>query len=160
MHDVERLRSIANYQFGENAGDALFSGEVSVIRSKSTGKIKQVFVDDQLVATLRPRDGFLSLSLEGARRLLRAGKGFLVVVSDEAAPFVSAGRSVFAKHVISADPEIRPGDEVLVVDEKRNLLAVGKALLNGEEMVMFKRGVAVKVRRGVGKDEKAKPERG
>jgi archaeosine-15-forming tRNA-guanine transglycosylase len=35
-----------------------------------------------------------------------------------------------------------------VVDERGGVLAVGRALLSGEEMKAFKRGVAVKVRRG------------
>ena len=62
----------------------------------------------------------------------------------------TAGINVFAKHVKDADPEIRPGSEVIIVDEEDNLLAVGKAILNGKEMIAFKSGIAVKVRRGVG----------
>ena len=149
MKDLEKLRSIASYQFGENVGEILFPEGVTIVRSKSTGKIKHVYLNGELIATLRPRDGLLSLTIEGARRLLQAKKGFLVVVKSEAAEAISKGRSVFAKHVIQADEEIRPGDEVLVIDERNNLLAVGRALLFGEEMTKFKRGVAVRVRRGV-----------
>ncbi|MEM3703718.1 MAG: PUA domain-containing protein [Candidatus Bathyarchaeia archaeon] len=47
-----------------------------------------------------------------------------------------------------ANSEIRPKDEVIVVNEKGDFLAVGKAVLSGEEMTAFKSGVAVKVRRG------------
>ena len=64
--------------------------------------------------------------------------------------YIRKGRNVFAKHVKDADPEIRPGSEVIIVDEEDNLLAVGKAILNGKEMIAFKSGIAVKVRRGVG----------
>jgi predicted RNA-binding protein len=35
-----------------------------------------------------------------------------------------------------------------VLDEGSKVLAVGRAVLSGEEMKAFKRGVAVKVRRG------------
>ncbi|RLI35427.1 pseudouridine synthase, partial [Candidatus Bathyarchaeota archaeon] len=45
-------------------------------------------------------------------------------------------------------PEIRPGDEVAVVNGEDRLLAVGKAVLSGVEMASFKSGAAVKVRRG------------
>jgi len=61
---------------------------------------------------------------------------------------VAEGRNVFAKHVVEADPEIRSGDEVIVVDERDILVAVGKAVLSGEEMVAFSRGIAVKTRIG------------
>jgi uncharacterized protein with predicted RNA binding PUA domain len=37
---------------------------------------------------------------------------------------------------------------VVVTNEDDDLLAVGKALLSGMEMLAFKRGIAVKVRRG------------
>lgn len=73
-----------------------------------------------------------------------------VTVSEEVAPLVATGRTVFAKHVVVADPEIRPAEEILVVDPHDKLLASGKALLNGREMVAFKTGVAVVVRRGFG----------
>ena len=54
-----------------------------------------------------------------------------------------------AKHIMKADLAIRPQNEVIIVDQKGNLVAVGKAVLSGYEMLSFKLGVAVKVRRGV-----------
>jgi uncharacterized protein with predicted RNA binding PUA domain len=77
----------------------------------------------------------------------------VVVVRDDVAEFIRAGRNVFAKHVVSADSSIRPQDEVIVIREKRQLLAVGRAVLAGWEMTQFKRGIAVKTRRGVETDE-------
>ncbi len=58
------------------------------------------------------------------------------------------GRNVFAKFVVDADPNIRPYDEVLVVNGNDELLATGQTLLNGEELKIFQQGLAVKVRRG------------
>jgi len=76
-----------------------------------------------------------------------------VKVSKDAAPFIVEGRSVFAKHIIAADPQIRPQEEIMVTDEDGKLLAVGKAVLTGREMTAFKRGVAVKVRRGIAEEK-------
>ncbi|MEM3606959.1 MAG: PUA domain-containing protein, partial [Candidatus Bathyarchaeia archaeon] len=67
---------------------------------------------------------------------------------NEAAKHVAEGKNVFAKHIIEVDDALRPQDEVIVVDENDNLVAVGKAVLSGEEMKSFKHGVAIKVRRG------------
>ncbi|OYT31543.1 MAG: pseudouridine synthase, partial [Thermofilum sp. ex4484_79] len=55
--------------------------------------------------------------------------------------------------VVNVDPEIRAGEEVLVVDEEDRLLAIGRAVLAAQEMLSFKRGIAVKVRRGVKKQK-------
>jgi predicted RNA-binding protein (TIGR00451 family) len=72
-----------------------------------------------------------------------------VKIQDYAEPFVAKGRSAFAKHVTEADDEIRPNEEVIVVSQKNEVLAVGRALLSGTEMKAFSRGMAVRVRRGV-----------
>ena len=75
-----------------------------------------------------------------------------VKVQKEATPFIIKGRSVFARHVMDADEEIRPQEEVIVINEESEVLAVGRAILTGREMKAFKRGVAVKVRRGVAEE--------
>lgn len=75
-----------------------------------------------------------------------------VKIQEEALSFVAGGRSVFAKHVIDADEEIRPQEEVIAVNEKDEVLAVGRATLSGKEMKKFRRGVAVRVRRGVAEE--------
>lgn len=72
-----------------------------------------------------------------------------MVVQSDVAEFIRQGRNVFAKHVVVADPEIRPEAEVLVVNERDALLGVGKAVLTGREMTAFKTGAAVKTRHGV-----------
>ena len=56
---------------------------------------------------------------------------------------------MFAKFVNDCDSELRPLDECLVVDEKDQLLAVGRTLLNRIEMLAFNRGVAVKTKEHV-----------
>jgi predicted RNA-binding protein (TIGR00451 family) len=153
--DLRKLRGIANYQFGSHLGNVFFRGEVEITRSGKTDKIRLIFRDGKLISTLRARDGFLALTPEGAKIILASMKKppHLVLVRGDVAEFIKAGRNVFAKHVVSADSSIRPQDEVIVLDVKRELLAVGRAHLAGYEMTQFKRGIAVKTRRGVGTDE-------
>lgn len=45
---------------------------------------------------------------------------------------------------------------MIVVDDEGGVLAVGRAVLTGKEMRAFKRGVAVRVRRGLDEERKAK----
>ena len=92
-----------------------------------------------------------SLTVEGARRLASKAslKRLWIKVSDDAAPFVSKGKSVFAKHVIDADEGVRPQEEAIVLSKAGKVLAVGKAVLTGREMKIFRRGLAVRVRRGI-----------
>ena len=150
MEVLQRLRSIANYQFGRGVGRVLFPENVEVRFSGRTGRVREVYFGGRLIATLKPT-GNLSLTVEGFRRIVEVFKPprFRVVVGGEAVRFVREGRNVFAKHVRDADLEIKPNDEVVVVDEDDRVLAVGKAVLTGREMLVFRRGVAVKVRHGV-----------
>jgi uncharacterized protein with predicted RNA binding PUA domain len=71
-----------------------------------------------------------------------------VTVKKEFEEFIAQGKNLFAKHVSSADAEIRPGQEVIVVNEEKEVLGVGRAVLTMDEMLAFQIGVAVKVRRG------------
>jgi uncharacterized protein with predicted RNA binding PUA domain len=95
-------------------------------------------------------DGRFTLGVEGGRRLLAAldPPAYRVVVGEESEPFVRDGKNAFAKFVRDADPQIRPGDEVAVVDESDALLAVGRAELSADAMADFETGMAVKVRSG------------
>jgi len=149
---LARIRAIADYQLGRGAGEALFPNRVRVVFSRRTGRIRHIYLGGRLLATLRPKDGMFSLTLAGAKRLLSGvdPPRLWVRVSNDVASFVADGKSVFAKHVVAADSEIRPEEEVMVLDEDGRLLAVGRAVLTGREMLAFKRGVAVKVRRGIG----------
>lgn len=157
--EIMKLRAVADYLFDKGVGGALFPDGIRVV--KSTGRIRQVWLDDRPLCAIRASDGFIVLNRKGAE-LVHATLNpprLRVTVSDDAAPFVTKGRTVFAKHVLAADPEIRPAEEVLVVDRRDRLLASGKALLSGEEMLTFKVGKAVQVRRGFGGETKRRKSR-
>lgn len=153
---LQKIRSIADYQLGKGAGKALFPENVHVSFSRRTGRIRHIYLNQELLATLRPTDGMFSLTITGAKRLLREAESrrLWVKVQKDAEPFVARGKSVFAKHVMDADNEIRPQEEVIVIGENGEILAVGKAVLTGKEMKAFKHGVAVKIRRGVSEEVK------
>lgn len=147
---LRRVRSVADYQFGNGVGAELFPENVQIICSKITGRIRYVSINGERLATLRPTDGMLSISLAAAERLATNDRNAccFVTVTEEAAKHVSAGSDVFAAHVLEADEEVRARDEVIVIDEEKRVLAVGRALLASSEMCAFKIGVAVKVRHG------------
>jgi len=151
---LQKIRSIADYQFGVEVGRKLFPSEVRIVYSKRTGRIRHIYLGEKMLATLRPTDGFFSLTITGAKRIMELTKPqkLWVRIQEEAEPFIAKGKSVFAKHIVDADEEIRPQEEMIVVNKKGEVLAVGKAMLSGKEMKTFGRGVAVRVRRGVAEE--------
>ncbi len=146
-----RIRATADFQFGRGAADALFAGAISYVVSKNTGKVRNVLVDGEHVVSLRAADGLFTLKAAGARRLAKAfpRPRLRIVVEEDTVPFHREGKNVFAKFVREADPDIRPGDEALVVSPLDELCAVARTTMNGREMLAFKRGVAAHVREGV-----------
>ncbi len=148
--DLARVRAVADYQFGKGAAEALLNGQVSLVKSKNVDRIRNVLVDGEHVVSMRAEDGFLTLRPAGARRLLVGipAPRMRVTVMDDSVEFNRQGKNVFCGFVMDADPEIRLHDEVMVVDQKDTLIAIGRAQLTREEMLDFSKGVAVKVREG------------
>jgi len=145
------LRTVADYQFGAGAGEALFPPSESLsVKRTSSGRPQQVHADgDRLVSF--GTDGRFTLGIAGGRRLASTlpFPAYRVIVDDESEPFVREGKNVFAKFVRGVGPEIRPGDEVLVVHERGELLAVGRAELGADAIADFETGMAVSVREAV-----------
>ena len=149
--DLQKIMAVADMQFGKGAGKALFDGDIKIIKSRKTGKIRNVYCDGKHVVSMRATDGFFTLKAAGAKllhELFKAPK-LRVVVEDDAVPFIREGKNVFAKFVIECDDELRPYDEALIVDSKDELIAVGQCRMNREEMLSFESGMAAKTRESI-----------
>ncbi len=154
---LRKLVGIGNYQFGQGLGSILFSGKLLLECSRKTGRIRHIYSRNRLIATLRPKDGYLALTLHGASIILSRVNipSSLVVVQTDVSDAIKAGGDVFSKHVARANHDLRPGEEVIVTDEDGSLLGVGSAVLSGRDMAAFRRGVAVKLRKGVSEHAEA-----
>lgn len=149
-----KVRTIADYQFGKGVGAQLFPDDIEIQFSPRTGRIRYINRDGQRLATLRPTDGLLSLSIKAAQTIteqIPQAKCF-VTVKNDVASYIARGGDVFAVHVVAVDGEIRAKDEVIVIDEDRNVLAVGRASLSASEIRAFKTGIAIKTRHGTKED--------
>lgn len=149
-NQLGKVRSIADYQFGKGVGIRLFPDNIEIQRSPRTGRIRYINLNGERLATLRPTDGLLSLSIKAAKFMSEntpQAKCF-VTVQNGVSKYIAAGGDVFAVHVVKVDPEVGAKDEVIAIDEDGNVLAVGRAILSSSEMLAFKTGVAVKIRHG------------
>lgn len=149
--DKRRISAVADMQFGPCASEALFTGKIHVIKSKRTGKIRNIICDGSHIVSMRAEDGLFTLKIDGGRRLHARLKYPLlrVIIAPDAVPFIREGKSVFAKFVVDCDPDLRPYDECLLVDDQDVFLGVGRTLLTRNEMLAFGYGLAVKTRDSV-----------
>ncbi|WP_299332279.1 PUA domain-containing protein [Haloplanus sp.] len=150
LNELVRLRTVADYQFGGGAGAALFppDGDLTVTHSTG-GRPRQIRTDAGRLVSYGT-DGRFTLGVEGGRRLTEAldPPRARVVVGAESEPFVREGKNAFAKFVTAVDGDVRPSDEVAVVNDDGDVLGVGRAELSANAMRDFGTGMAVKVREG------------
>jgi len=131
------IRAVADYQFGEGAGEELFD-DLSV--ESVYPKLRAQSSDGEQLAMLVAEYGVLSLTIAGGRRWVESDVPTKRVEIDG---FVPHG-SVLAPGVVDASESIRPGDDVVIEGPKA--FAVGRANMFGQEMIESTRGIASSVR--------------
>lgn len=146
--DILRISAVCDMQFGKGSGNILLKGDIKLVKSKKTDKIRNICCNGEHILSMRAEDGLFTLKSAGAKILHKNFKkpNLRVVIKKDAIPFVKEGKSVFAKFVKDCDANLRPYDECLIVDEKDNLVAIGRCILNKDEMLSFNFGVSVKTR--------------
>ncbi|MFW9794552.1 MAG: DUF5591 domain-containing protein [Candidatus Thorarchaeota archaeon] len=135
----EIVSATADYQFGKGAGNLLVP-ENAKLKGKSYRTIL-CKVDDEQVCSYIAESGSLSLTLEGGRRIAPLGRYWVRLDVEDI-----KGGSVFAVGVQEADQMIRPGDEVIVINNNDDVIGVGRSEMSGREMCELKKGRAVTLR--------------
>jgi len=155
--DALRINNMIQYQYGFKLTDEELK-KLIVKRSKNTNRIRNVLVpveingkiSKEVLFTIRSNDNLLIPSKEGAKLIHKKlpYPKYRVVINSEVEEYAKDGKSVFSKFVINCDKDLRPMEEVIIVNENDDLLAYGTTLLNGKELMEFNYGVAVSVRNG------------
>ncbi len=147
--EIERLRAIADYQFGPSAGECLIPDGAIVGVSPNTLRIREVYeAEGRLIATLRAHDYLYSLNILGALKLLKCfEKPALRAVVDPQR--VEKAKSIPSHAILEIDERLRAGDEVIVVDAEDNLLGVGRLRLSPLEIKARVYGEAIRLRKRV-----------
>ncbi len=139
----QTLRATADFQFGPGAGEALIPPG-----SRLRGRLHQTVLcyhDGEQACSFNGTTGTLSLTLAGGR-LLAPLQRYIVHFDGERL----TGGSLFTVGVTDADPMIRPGDEVIIMNRSNEPVAVGRSEMSGREMCQLRRGRAVSLRHKVG----------
>ncbi|MCC6033250.1 MAG: hypothetical protein LM561_04140 [Desulfurococcaceae archaeon] len=145
------FRATLNYQLRVSVADSVLPDNLLVGVSRNTGRVRALIDPEnaEVLATVVAQTNTLNIRLSLARRihkLVPPPRLRLVVVNEMVPDILEAKSSVFSKHVLSVDEELRAGDEALVVSEDDELLCVGKLLLSPEEILQLLTGPALKIR--------------
>ena len=150
INPMSKLSAHIDALFGNGVSQALEADKTSFDFSRRTGRIKNFSIANRLVGTFRT-DGGIAITIYGASMLTQSTqfRENCIKASEEATPFVSEGRSLFCKHVIWCGSNVKTGSDVVVLDSKSDIIAVGVALMSAKAMMAYKKGVAVRIREGI-----------
>tara|TARA_B100000959_G_scaffold121038_1_gene127199 strand:+ start:2199 stop:3920 length:1722 start_codon:yes stop_codon:yes gene_type:complete len=149
--NIERVRTILDYQFGEAIGKSFTKGKIELVISRKTKRLRNLLLDGEHVASLSHRRGLFILQKKGAELMHASSKAprFRIVVDSETAEFNRKGKSVFCKFIEDIDSELRCMDECIVVTPDDDLIAFGKLIVSPKELELGQQGMAVRVRSGI-----------
>ena len=135
----EILRATADFQFGSGAGKLLVPEN-----AKLGGKpYRQIVcrIEKEQICSFIASSGSISLTLSGGKLLAPLNRYWVRLDASQV-----KGGSIFAVGIAEADPQIRPGDEVIIINNDDQVIAVGKSEMSGREMCELNRGRAVSIR--------------
>jgi predicted RNA-binding protein (TIGR00451 family) len=122
---------------------------------RNTNKIRYLNYNNKLLLNLRPNTGLFTLSFYAAKKIIKntTPPRLRAIVENDISNFIKRGRNVFCKHVIDIDDSLRPLDEVIVVNQNDELLALGKIKIPVPYIKVFSNGMAINVRKGINKSK-------
>ena len=90
-----------DYLFGDNISKILEDREIKYELSNNTNRLRFIYVDDKLFATIRA-NGTYALTIHGASILINYSDYMknCVMINNEIEQFIKVGGSVFNKHII------------------------------------------------------------
>jgi PUA domain protein len=125
----------------------------TIIKPKSKVEIVETDLDDIIIIDGTPMIMWIDEepfpTLKGALEL--DIKSMYVMVDMGAVKYVIKGADIMSPGITDADPNIKEGDLVIIIDEThRKPLATGRSLISGREMVKNQEGKAVKTIHHIG----------
>ena len=150
-HDIDLIRRLSDEQFGDGTGFELIPEGTTVILNKtpSLDRMDEIIVDGLVIAAIRfdlKKGWELVNRLQGAMRIAKKISRGYVVCEPSAVKFIRESKNLMAPGVIDAHPDVKHGDELIIIDPERNAIATGLARMEAKEMIDADRGLSVKTK--------------
>ncbi|MEA2071901.1 MAG: DUF5591 domain-containing protein [Asgard group archaeon] len=126
--EMLKVQLLADYQFGQGVGEKLFP--VTCELQGNSPHPLRIVKNGEHMGVIHPRTGRFNLSLASGELLAEIGKHTVTFEGKSL-----KGSTLFGIGVAEADPSIRPNDPVVIITKDKTVLAVGKALVAGVDMI-------------------------
>ena len=151
QHDIDLIRRLADEQYGPGCGMAMLPDGHPVFMNKapSLDRMDEFIIDGRTIGSIRYDLGsgwkLINRMQSSIRIAPIMSKGY-VVIDDSAVRFVQDSKNLMAPGVIDAHPDVKSGDEVVIVTSDRKAIATGVARMDAAEMIAADKGLAVKTK--------------
>jgi len=148
--DVKAIRSAVDTAYGEGCGNLLIPDDRTVILNQLSRDMDsfEIIADSAILGTMVAgrEEPTVQLSLVGLRIISPKQSRRRVGCDHDSAYFVRRRRNLKTIGVTNADPDIRKGDQVAILDEKDRVIAMGIMRIESSKLDPSSSSVAVAVR--------------
>ena len=150
-HDIEMIKKLTDGQFGPGTGDALLPrGNIILLnKSPSLDRMDEIIADGRSIASIRYDMGSgwkLLNRMQSAMRISKVMTKGYVICDPSAVKFIRESKNLMVPGVADVHPDVKDGDEVIVIDPEHNAIATGIAKMDAADMISGDKGLAVKTK--------------
>ncbi|MEM5828204.1 MAG: PUA domain-containing protein [Candidatus Aenigmatarchaeota archaeon] len=142
--DKNDILEILEYQFGKDIKNEFEKHDFEIKKSKS--RRIEIIVNKKPILYLNPKFFLFNFGIEFGK-LLKKYKKFYVKVSSEFLKDIRDKKNVIRKNVIEFSKDFRFGDDIIILDEKDNLIAIAKAKINSYEISNSNYGIVARIKK-------------
>lgn len=143
---------LVNRVYSDHFGSPLIpDGHLALLNKvPDTDRMEEVIVGGGVVGAIRyiPEEGrWEAIPRKEAFGLSAPARKWVVADAGAAAAIRDRSASLLAPGLVAIEPSVRKGDEVFVLDEKGECIAVGRARVDADAAGSMERGLVVRTRR-------------
>lgn len=148
--DASLIKESVDKQFGDGCGELLISSNIIILNKiPAFDRMDEIVIDGEVAGVLsyELEKGFVFMPrIYGARKFQECLKRSYVTIDDGAEKAILRHGSALIPGILEARGFER-GDEVILLNERGEIIGVGRARIDSKETARKKKGVGVKVRR-------------
>ncbi|MHA1334070.1 MAG: phosphoadenosine phosphosulfate reductase domain-containing protein [Candidatus Odinarchaeia archaeon] len=150
--DLRLIRKTVDSTYGAGVGKKLLPDNKVILLNKVSAleRSEELIVDGKIIGNFYFNPfkikWEISLKLEGGRRVSFFGGKKWIIVDKGAEKYIIKGANVLAPGVVDYDDSIKEDDSVIILNENREVIGVGRAKANGAKIGEMKKGMVVKTK--------------
>jgi len=142
--EKEEILDIIEYQFGKEVKEKCKNLDLKIKKGKSR-KI-EIFSEGEPFLFLNPKFFLFNFSEEFAK-ILKECKKFYIKIDKKFLEDIKKTKNIIRKNVVEFTKDFRYGDDIIILDENDNLIAIAKAKMNSFEIENSTYGIIAKIKK-------------